>query len=285
MIMCCEEYRDRIGRFLDDELASDVRADVSEHLQACAACRLELENLQELTSAIPNLADAGVPSSLWTSIETSLQTAPDRPSPRTATRFPLHRSRRWALAASLVFVVGLGFLGTNLMSRSARASEIDFGVLLDALPLDAQLAFGKFLALYGAETGSALEAKKFAPALDFETPPTLPGGFRLESVYLLQFGNRPGVAASYRRGNDFLATIFHPPVEQENFGTHKDYPCAIGKHRGHKVEVGSWKMIHLTDPTTCHCVLSQLDEATELPAIMAAVAPLAAAGPPHNHGE
>ncbi|MCH8912939.1 MAG: hypothetical protein IIA33_05155, partial [Planctomycetes bacterium] len=37
--------------------------------------------------------------------------------------------------------------------------------------------------------------------------------------------------------------------------------------------VGDWKLVHLTSPTTCHCVLSRLDAATELPAVMQQLAP------------
>lgn len=281
--MCCAEHKHQIGRFLDDELAPDARAEVSEHLQICSACSLELANLRELTLGISDSSDVSVPSGLWDSIERRLNADADCPTERPVTGYRLLRSRRWALAASLVFVCGLGMLGLSLMDSSAKASTINFGVLLDALPLDAQKAFRKFLTLYDAQPGSPLDARKFAPSLDFEIPPTLPGGFRLDSVYLLQFGDHPGVAASYKRGGEFLATIFHAPVKNENFGTHKDYPCAIGKHHGHKVEVGSWKMVHLTDPTTCHCVLSQLDETSELPAVMAAIAPRASAAHVHGH--
>ena len=75
--------------------------------------------------------------------------------------------------------------------------------------------------------------------------------------------------------------LFHRPVQKEDYGTHKDHACVVGKHRGHKVEVGQWRLVHLTDPTTCHCVLSRLDEQTELPAVMAAVAP----DSPASHGD
>lgn len=284
-VMRCEKHEHQIGRFLDNELAPDARVEIAEHLETCSVCRRELANLQELTSGVSDCRDVSIPSDIWKSIERRLKTRADRPAERAVTGYRLRGSRRWALAASLVFVVGLGLLGLSSMNSSAKASTIDFGVLLDALPLDAQAAFHKFLTLYDARPGSPLDARKFAPSLDFETPPTLPGGFHLDTVYLLQFGNRPGVAASYVRDGEFLATIFHTPVKKEFFGTHKDYPCAVGKHHGHKVEVGSWKMVHLTDPSTCHCVLSQLDEALELPAVMAAVAPRAATAHTHEHQE
>jgi hypothetical protein len=82
------------------------------------------------------------------------------------------------------------------------------------------------------------------------------------------------VAAEYLRDDgEFLGAVFHPPVQEEDHGSHKDHPAVIGKHRGRKVEVGEWSLVHLTDPTTCHCVLSRLDEVTELPSVMAAMAP------------
>ena len=281
--MRCETVRQQLGRLLDDELVPHVRAEVNDHLQTCPACILELESLQDLTSALSDSEPVSVPGNLWASIECRLDSATGRPSAPIENRPGLLRRRPWALAASVVMAVGLGVLALSLMDNQAKASTVNFGVLLDALPLDAQKAFRKFLLLYDARPASPVDAKRFAPSLDFATPPTLPGGFRLNSVYLLQFGAQPGIAASYDRNGEFLATIFHTPVKQEDFGTHKDYPCVVGKHHGHKVQVGAWKLVHLKDPTTCHCVLSQLDERSELPAVMAAVTPRAAAADAYDH--
>ncbi len=273
LVMCCEQYKLQIGLFLDQELSPEALADVSNHIQLCSACNDELKQLQELTSGISQTSETGTPSNLWASIDRGLDAQSGYPPRQKSVSDRLFRSRRWALAALFAVMAGLGLFGLNLMNSSAQASTINFGILLDSLSVDAPKAFGKFLSLYQARPGSPLDAKNFAPGLNFETPLTLPGGFRLDEIQLLQFGDHPGVAVSYTRGNDFLAAIFHAPVKRENFGTHKDYPCVVGKHHGHKVEVGPWKMVHLTDTTTCHCVLSQLDESVELPAIMAAVAP------------
>ena len=127
--------------------------------------------------------------------------------------------------------------------------------------------------LYGAQELTPTQTKQHAPDLNFEVPETLPGGFRLKSAYGLRIQDAPGIAAEYSRDGEFLGVIFHSPVHREDYGTHKDSPCVIGKHRGHKVEVGPWKLMHFTDLTTCHCVLSRLMEDGELPAIVAAVAP------------
>ena len=184
------------------------------------------------------------------------------------------------MAASILFVIGAGIFAASWIGGGAEASAapVDFSVLLDALPLDADRAFQKFLTRYGARQVSVMQAKKYGAGLSFDLPETLPGGFDLKQVYVLRFGAHTGVAARYSRDGELLAAIFHPPVEREHFGTHKDYACVIGQHRGHEVAVGDWKLVHLTSPTTCHCVLSRLDDATELPAVMQQLAPRSFSG-------
>jgi len=180
---------------------------------------------------------------------------------------------RSAMAAAVVFAVGIGLLAATLSAPEAQASTVHFEVLLDALPLDARKAFRKFLLLYDAKEIAPAAAADLAPDLNFALPGVLPGGFRLQQVYALRFGEQPGLAASYDRDGEFLGVIFHQPVRVEQFGTHKDYDCVVGKHRGHEVKVGDWRLVHLTDPTTCHCVLSKLSDTTGLPEVLAAVAP------------
>jgi len=163
--------------------------------------------------------------------------------------------------------------GLSSLESTAHASTVDFGVLLDALPLDAQKAFRKFLIRYDAKPSTPIAAKRNAADLNFDTPPVLPGGFRLQAVYELRIGGTKGIAAAYDRDGEFLGAVFHPPMKYEKFGSHENLPCIVGEHCGHKVQVGEWKLVHLTDPTTCHCLLSRLDEQSEMPAVMAAIAP------------
>ena len=122
-------------------------------------------------------------------------------------------------AAGVLLAVGVGFVAIALLHETtptASASTVDFSVLLDALPLDAQKALRKFLALYNAEEIEPHAAHNRAPDLDFEIPETLPGCFRREAVYALRFGDAAGIAAEYYRSDgEFLAALFHPPVQQE----------------------------------------------------------------------
>ncbi|MFQ5424396.1 MAG: anti-sigma factor family protein [Phycisphaerae bacterium] len=268
--MDCNQAQPKLGRYLDDACSVDEQAAVAAHLASCASCREEYESLVALTAGLQRSSPVRVPPELWPAIERRLD----------ARRTRVWRRRgSWAIAAGVILAVTLGTLslsGFRDGSSEASAAPINFGVILDALPLDAEKAFRKFLILYNARPISPAKAARFAPTLDFALPDTLPGGFRLTGVYAVRFGDTPGIAARYERNGEFLAAIFHPPISSEDFGTHRDYPCVIGKHCGHKVEVGQWKLVHVTDPTTCHCVLSRLSETTELPQILDAVAPAAA---------
>ncbi len=289
MEMDCRTVRSKLGAFYDGELPSREAQQLQAHLDDCPKCSAELASLRALADELADPSERRVPNQLWPSIEINLEpehsfrpaaqwrprAAPDRPT----------RLRRLpaALAATVVLIIGLGLIATVVTGPRAEAATVDFSVLLDSLPLDPEKAFRRFLVRYDGQEASPIEARRHAPQLNFDIPELLPGGFELEKVYTLRFGESPGVAARYHRGEEFLAAIFHAPVRAESYGTHRDYDCVVGKHRGHKVEVGRWKLVHLTDPTTCHCVLSRLDEQEELPAIMHAVAPKLPPGDPHPH--
>ena len=279
--MNCLEVRDQLGEYLDQELPADLRAAVQGHLEQCATCRVNLEAMKATAGAIASLPEPELPGELWNRIEGKLAANPIARSIRPWGWFRIPPR----VAAGIILLIGVGLIGYTLSNggaSSASAATVDFSVLLDALPLDADRAFGKFLMLYDAKVSSPVEARRYAPSLTFELPEELPGGFRLRSVYVLRFGDGRGVAAAYFRNGGFLAVIYHAPVARESYGTHKDYPCVVGQHRGHKVQVRDWSLIHLTDPTTCHCILSRLDEQTELPAVLAAIVPHATTGHPHD---
>lgn len=286
--MDCERIREQLGLYLDDELSTDAQHGVETHLSTCPKCTNELESVRALAAELAGGKAVTVPEALWASIEERLDQQAKGIQSRVPFAAKLQAFRRpLAAAASVLVVVGLGLLGIAWLHGSvptAEASTIDFGVLLDALPLDAQKALRRFLTRYDARKIPAHTAHQRAPDLDFEVPESLPGGFRREAVYVLRFGDAAGIAAEYyREDGEFLVALFHPPVQQEDYGTRKDHPCVIGQHRGHTVEVGPWRLVHLTDPTTCHCVLSRLDLERELPAVMAAVAPRSLPSNDHGH--
>jgi hypothetical protein len=275
--MDCQLTRERIGPYVDGELPSEQAAALEVHVRGCATCRAELERARRLIARLEGSAEgdrgAEAPSELWSAIESRLYAGEEQRPPVRILQFP---RRLLAVAASLAFIVGaaafVGFwMGPG--TATARGTVVDYSVLLNGLADDVDAAVERFLTHYGAKPIQVTEASSAAPDLSFDLPPTLPGEYRLEHVYSMMFGDSPGVAARYRRGDEPLVVFFHPPVDRENLGVHRDSHCIVAGHEGHRVEVGAWQLLHFTDPSTCHCLLSNLQDESELAAVMASIAP------------
>lgn len=277
--MSCEQI-ERIGLYVDDEMPASERHEFEAHFRSCPECVAGLVDLSKLANSISATDSVHVPDTLWPSIEKRLQKVAQTQKKR---RFRLPGGP-WAMAALIALAVGLGAIGLSSLESVAHASTVDYAVLLDTLPLNPRQAFRDFVARHDGILIRANEAHQIAPNLSFETPAVLPGGFHLQSVYELRIGRSRGIAAAYNRSGEFLAVVFHPPVKREEFGSYKNFPCVIGEHCGHKIEIGEWKLVHLTDPTTCHCLLSRLDEHSEMPSVLAVIAPkLTEAGTVDDH--
>ncbi|MCC6357396.1 MAG: zf-HC2 domain-containing protein [Phycisphaerales bacterium] len=275
----CDDMRELLGPHVDGEGSPEARAAIEAHLCTCAECRCEVEGLRELGSRIAAGAPTCVPPALWRRIESQLDAA----APRHGLVRILRLRSILAAAACLVLAVGGYYAILQGLSTRAEAAPVSFSMLLDGLSVDAEKAFRQFVELYRGRPVSAYEARKHAAQLNFAIPQKLPGGFELEGAFALQIGDNPAAAALYRRNGEFVGTIFHRAIHPEDYGTHRDHPCVVGEHRGHQVEVGEWRLVHVTDATTCHCVLSRLDEKSELPPILDIVAPHTnGAAPPHN---
>jgi hypothetical protein len=293
----CSWAREAMGLQLDGELAVADASRLEGHLQGCESCRAELSALEawvgELQSNQPVRPSdvAGPPTSLWAAIESRLDA--DSQSPPVERRLPQkplaggsahagawrHRllHRPLAAAASLAFLIGAGaFVASWLSTPSAqiaRAQMVDYSILLDRVDNDVDGAVERFLKHYDAKPVATSATHAAVPGLSFNLPAELPGRYRLEGCYSLDFGDMHGVAARYRRGAEPLFVFFHPPVNKQFLGTHHESHCAVAGGAGHCVEVGAWRLIHFTDPTTCHCLLSNLHDGPEMDAVLAALAP------------
>ncbi len=277
MNMDCKAIQDRLGALLDGELSAQERSSLEEHLRACSSCTAELERLQALADRLQSFGRALEATSsppLWSAIEQGLRPPTQQAHHR---RHILRFFRRpITAAASVAILIGCGLLaGIWLTSETptASAATIDYSVLLDGVTKDVAASFQRFLSYYGGQQIEPKAAARVAPGLSFALPAELPGRYRLDKVYQLQFGASPGVAAWYEGENGPLIVFFHTPVNRENVGVHKEMPCLVGNHYGQRIDIGPWKLLHFTDPTTCHCILSTLDVESELPAVFAAVAP------------
>lgn len=274
--MYCESVAKLLPPYLDLELSEGDRTELEEHIEVCPACKAELENQRELWDRLGEFrvrTHVDAPAELWLVIERRLQPAGQvRRNGRIISLF----RRPLTTAATLTILIGTAaFLGFWLSpgAAPAEASSIDYSLLLNGMGADVDAAVQRFLDCYHAEPVTREAAESAAPELSYRVPVELPGSYRLVQAYRLRFGDSPGVAARYRRGEESLVVFFHPPVDNEHFGVHRESPCIVGDRHGSQVQVGRWRLIHFTDPSTCHCLLSTLDLEPEVSSVMAAIAP------------
>jgi hypothetical protein len=269
--MNCETAREQLGAYADGELSAEQSAEVERHTRICPACTDELRELHEVIGQLAGASRPQPPPQLWSLIEQRLEKASSRPETHT-----LWARRPLMAAASIAILVGAGVL-TGVWLRSgaqvAKADEVNFALLLDGLATDVDSSFARFLQYHQAEPIAAQTARAAAPGLRFDVPQTLPEGFRLQQVYRFPLGTQVGIAACYKRGSEPLIVFFHRPTNKEHFGIRTEMSCQVEGRELHTVEVGAWRLVHYTDPTTCHCVLSRLDLEKELPAVFTAIAP------------
>jgi anti-sigma factor RsiW len=111
--MWCFQARRWVSAYLDEELASDRRAVLKEHLGRCADCAGELERLEAQSRALRQVGDAPpLPADLWSAVEEQLDETD---------QLRRHRRRRDLVvrAAAVAACVTLGFGSGALLSWRA----------------------------------------------------------------------------------------------------------------------------------------------------------------------
>ena len=141
--MECQEVRQQLSAWLDDELDNAAGVALAAHLDRCEACRKEWRRLTALESALSNLA-APVPSGL---------------AEKVLARMRPPRRRQWwqtvALAACLVLGIGLGC--TMARSFYAPAASNDPGAEVASLEVFQdfpQGSLGTVVASYQPDEGN-----------------------------------------------------------------------------------------------------------------------------------
>src|SRR5947209_6103745 len=71
-----------LNEFVDDALGSAERAEVERHLTTCAACRQQVDELQELRRHVTTLAPMQPPDRVWRRIEREVRSAGLQPRDR-----------------------------------------------------------------------------------------------------------------------------------------------------------------------------------------------------------
>lgn len=110
--MKCQDFHEIIDSYLCDELLTETNHEVLRHLEACAACRGVIESRRilrtQLKSAVKNSPQFQMRDVFYNRLCAQLkQSANTSESPKNV--FWMNRNSWMAMAASIIFAVGLGF--------------------------------------------------------------------------------------------------------------------------------------------------------------------------------
>lgn len=272
MTIRCEKTRSCLGEWLDGELDSDRSNAIDRHLEECATCRAEAEALRSAVAAIARPSELGVPEELWHAIESRLDasreqpTRAERPRPTAQPRW-----RSLAAAAVIILAVGFGWFAWNPGHSTALAATIDFRPLLEKADSDIDAGIDALIRSYGGEATTLAEAAA-RMHVRIHPPAELPGGMRLKSLHLLNMGrHHKSLAFHFTGSHGHLLLLQCPAGVKREYGNHECLPCSVGAHDGHAVRVGSLHLLHMESENVCVCVVSTLDEKSELPAALDAI--------------
>jgi hypothetical protein len=98
-----DRYTGRLGDYVDGTLDEAERRLLESHMAVCESCRTLTEDLLEIKKSAGSLPRLTPPDHLWNRIENAL-------SARQRRTFSGTFSSRWAMAASILLIIGLGFL-------------------------------------------------------------------------------------------------------------------------------------------------------------------------------
>lgn len=272
--MDCETIQPRLGEFFDGELEAGLRDEVERHLPQCTACRTELEAIESMAHSLAAPPNATVPGDLWNSIEKRLggETSPTLTAAPTAHSSTRARWRPLASAAAIVFVVGLAYLTTILpgTSQTAQAKSFDFAPLLNRVGDDLGAGLQALIDAYG---GREITLEQAAKEMRVRVRPRdiLPGGMKLKSTHMVNMLNHESLALHFVGPNDEVLVMQCPPGMMKEYGNRECLACQVDQRPGQVVREGVWSLFHVESENVCICIVSTMDQETELPELMRAL--------------
>lgn len=233
----CSEVEQKLSAFVDSELPQLERLGIELHLESCVACRREFELLTEASSFLRE-EGRNVPSPpAWESVRNSL----------TASREPRLTWNRWtgferAIAASIGLFVLAGLLFAVARVERPKRTERATGAFGDTRVQMAGLpGLERFLTDHRAEKVTASDLSErvgFSP----QVPDELPGGFRLQTAYVVRDRCCTGSCLIYRKGDELVTLVQHPPFHPVSWSSSALEDCTIAgfacrRNRGREVEI------------------------------------------------
>jgi hypothetical protein len=217
--MICTNVRQSLSAYFDDELSSEVRAEVVEHLHSCADCTAALGRIRTL-SALAHELTQPVAVDLWPAIQRELH------EPKVAERVPITRfGARWRLPISIVAVAAsllVGFFGWPLLHpRSAQAQMgVDLSRYVQEFrsdPASAERLLRQEYASQAIEPADAIRLVSYKPL----APEKLSDAVVRTETYLFEMPCCKCIQTLYRRPDGGALAVFEHVADE---------PASLGQH-------------------------------------------------------
>ena len=250
--MDCTEVKELLSAYFDDELASEKRTAVAEHLAGCDECSTELAGFERLSELAGSLVTPMAPPQMWSQLEQQLEEDQTAQKVHLANRRPTQyfpAQRLVALAATLVVVVGLGWFGySTWMGHDGHDGfTAEMGHYLEEFHRDPAAAQQFLLAKYD---GQAVDAQQATSLVGYRPviAEGMPDGYTVETTYVMKMPCCTCVQCLCKRSDGSTIVVFEHDDEEakEWFGDRPEMSASCNGKQCRLVELddriaASWK--------------------------------------------
>jgi hypothetical protein len=281
--MDCSAVKELLSAYYDDELSSDERTAVAEHLAGCQDCARELNGFRGLSAMAEGLTHPEAPAQLWDQLEGQLDASKASFQGANAwwTRWPLVENVPYVglgLAVAAMILVTLGWVGyrTWLEQGSEQQFAAEFGEYIAEFQRDPYAAQQILLANYG---GQAVDADQVVHTVGYRPAVAdgLPAGYTVESSYVMKMPCCTCVQFLCKRSDGSSLAIFeHDDADPDWFGDRPEISATCNGKRCSLVQLddriaASWKrgdrhitVIGVRDTTEISELVAWLDEQRQI---------------------
>lgn len=224
MTLICPLVRRDLSRYADAELSCRRAARVERHLADCPACQRELDAIVELARFVAGQERPEPPRDAWDRLDVALDAraaSARAPFAYVAPRSRSSRPRVVAWAAVVLIAAGLAFAAPTIYRYLGPRPALAHNVNVSALWTDLQNASldlnGEFAGTYMLRVVSPEEARRACP-VGKGAASEVPSGFTLTRVMLFETDCCSGMAAEYRRGENWLTVVQIPNDHEMDWG-------------------------------------------------------------------
>ena len=249
--MDCSEVQELLSSYFDDELASDTRKAVADHVGSCADCKGELSRFEVLSSLARGLDVASPAQRIWSQLEPQLdrESSEHEVRPRRAVLWFRTRIGQVAMAATIVVAAVLVWAGYSAWFQADEHDGFaaEFSQYLEEFRANPDGAQQFLLAKYEGQTVDAEQAVGlvgYRPAI----ADGLPQGYSVTSTYVMKMPCCTCVQCLCNRGDGSTIVIFEHDDEEttEWFGDRPELTVDCNGTRCRVVELddalaASWK--------------------------------------------